>query len=66
MSKLENITATGHCYCGKVKFATNTVKANRSMFCHCENCRRSHSAPVYHASYVNGIHIHKTKQNFRK
>ena len=43
----------GTCYCGGIKF---TVLSNESTniraYCHCESCRRAHSAPMYQVVYV--------------
>lgn len=43
----------GHCYCNKIEF---TVKRDTipsiSVYCHCDSCRRAHSAPMYHVIYI--------------
>ena len=43
----------GHCYCGEVAFTVATdVVPNAACFCHCESCRRAHSAPLYQVVYI--------------
>lgn len=43
----------GHCYCGGVEFeVSKSCNVHASLYCHCESCRRSHAAPVYHIVYV--------------
>lgn len=51
----------GFCYCGSVQYSVKadaTVK--RATFCHCESCRRAHSAPVYQVCYVLASDFHIT------
>lgn len=52
---MENATSgyLGQCYCGQIKFLIAAdVTPNVSCYCHCESCRRAHSAPLYHVVYV--------------
>ena len=43
----------GRCYCGAVRFVVRTdATPIRATFCHCESCRRAHSAPLYQVCYV--------------
>jgi hypothetical protein len=43
----------GNCYCGAVRFAIGEAcSVHASLYCHCESCRRAHSAPVYHVVYI--------------
>ncbi len=43
----------GHCYCGGIKYrVTTTTIPNRALYCHCESCRRAHSAPLYQVVYL--------------
>ena len=43
----------GHCYCGKIQYMVDEdVVPNKSVYCHCDSCRRSHSAPLYHVVYI--------------
>ena len=45
---------SGRCYCGKICFAVRRdATVIRSAYCHCESCRRAHSAPLYEVCYVN-------------
>lgn len=48
----EAVSHHGQCYCGHVKFqVTPTAKeAIFPLYCHCDSCRRAHSAPLYNAS----------------
>lgn len=47
------IKLVGSCYCGKVVFSVSTHPPPfKSLYCHCESCRRAHSAPLYHICYV--------------
>lgn len=44
---------SGHCYCGGVQFEVNgATEVHKACYCHCESCRRAHSAPLYHVVYV--------------
>jgi hypothetical protein len=44
----------GHCYCGEFKFSIpRDVSVNRAVYCHCESCRRAHSAPLYQIAYID-------------
>ena len=46
------MTATGHCYCGKVRWELDPSCPVFAAYCHCESCRRSHAAPMYWVAYV--------------
>ena len=42
----------GHCYCKAVVFEVVAAKCALAAFCHCDSCRRVHSAPMYQVAYV--------------
>jgi len=43
----------GHCYCGTVHYTVSkSTEPFTALYCHCESCRRAHSAPLYHVVYV--------------
>ena len=43
----------GFCYCGGVEFeVANSATPHISVYCHCESCRRAHSAPLYQVVYI--------------
>lgn len=43
----------GECYCGEVGFSlSRDATVIKGLYCHCESCRRAHSAPLYQAIYV--------------
>lgn len=47
---------SGHCYCGGVHFEVTLPEGAKPLFaayCHCENCRRSHAAPLYQVACVD-------------
>lgn len=49
----------GHCYCGEFIFSIpSTITPLRSLYCHCDSCRRSHSSSLYYVIYIN-------KNNFK-
>mmetsp|Transcript_6483 Transcript_6483/g.12858 ORF Transcript_6483/g.12858 Transcript_6483/m.12858 type:complete len:221 (-) Transcript_6483:347-1009(-) len=49
----EKTTVRGSCFCGGVKFSVSTSPPpNKPTYCHCESCRRAHSAPLYQIVYV--------------
>jgi hypothetical protein len=52
----------GFCYCGDIKFEVNAGEVDTPMrgFCHCESCRRAHSAPIYQYCYVKKEHLRIT------
>eukprot|EP01065_Artemidia_motanka_P009590 TRINITY_DN1491_c0_g2_i1.p1 TRINITY_DN1491_c0_g2~~TRINITY_DN1491_c0_g2_i1.p1 ORF type:complete len:161 (+),score=75.81 TRINITY_DN1491_c0_g2_i1:44-484(+) len=46
----------GSCYCGAVRFVVGDEAGGeppRACFCHCDSCRRAHSAPMYQVVYVD-------------
>jgi hypothetical protein len=48
----------GECYCGEVKFEVDVPEKAEGnvdfcIYCNCESCRRSHSAPVSQIMYVS-------------
>lgn len=43
----------GQCYCGSIHFVVDgSFKDVRPVYCHCDSCRRAHSAPLYQIVYV--------------
>jgi hypothetical protein len=43
----------GHCYCGDFEFQIpREITPYRSLYCHCDSCRRSHSSPIYQVVYL--------------
>jgi len=50
MSELKTIT--GSCYCGACKFKVTAEKPTKSLYCHCSDCRKAHSSPIYYVIYV--------------
>ncbi|RYY86902.1 GFA family protein [archaeon] len=43
----------GQCYCGGVHFEVDSsIKPVKALYCHCESCRRAHSAPLYQIVYT--------------
>eukprot|EP00756_Hemistasia_phaeocysticola_P056872 Hpha_TRINITY_DN33517_c0_g1::TRINITY_DN33517_c0_g1_i1::g.171000::m.171000 len=43
----------GECYCGAVEYrVAGDATVLRSVFCHCESCRRAHASPLYQVIYV--------------
>merc|ERR1712146_708589 len=43
----------GHCYCGSVKYRIRQgTEPIITGYCHCESCRRAHSAPLYQVVYI--------------
>jgi hypothetical protein len=47
---------TGHCYCGGVSFEVEVSAEAPPIFrsyCHCDDCRRSHAAPLYQVVAVD-------------
>ncbi len=54
----------GHCYCGEIAFEVNAdpaITPFRSLYCHCESCRRAHSAPLYQVIYIDPTAFRITK-----
>ena len=51
----EPINVTGHCYCGAITYAVD-IEAGKSpiftAYCHCDSCRRAHSAPLYQVACI--------------
>ena len=46
----------GHCYCGGVQYEVDTSKGKPlwpPSYCHCDSCRRAHSAPLYSVVSIN-------------
>ena len=50
-----------HCYCGGVEWQVGFSATGRALFCHCQSCRRAHSAPLYHVCYVAAHEFQVTK-----
>lgn len=43
----------GHCYCEGIQFEVRSdLKPVTAAYCHCESCRRAHSAPMYQVVYL--------------
>ncbi len=58
----ENSKYKGFCYCGKVHYSVNkNTQPHSSCYCHCESCRRAHSAPLYQVVYVPKADFHITQ-----
>mmetsp|Transcript_6285 Transcript_6285/g.7752 ORF Transcript_6285/g.7752 Transcript_6285/m.7752 type:complete len:88 (+) Transcript_6285:152-415(+) len=54
----------GRCYCGAVFYEVMPCIAH-ALYCHCGNCRRSHSAPMYWVAYVEESNVTVVKgENF--
>eukprot|EP01031_Cornospumella_fuschlensis_P032991 gene32991-39901_t len=52
----------GQCYCGEVHFEVDaSIKPVKAVYCHCESCRRAHSAPLYQIVYTPPEAIRITK-----
>lgn len=47
----------GHCYCGAVEYSVKLAAGESPLFppvyCHCDSCRRAHSAPLYHVVCID-------------
>lgn len=55
-SSVSDITANGHCYCGAIRFRVHIPAGQKPIFtayCHCDSCRRAHSAPLYHVACID-------------
>lgn len=53
----------GHCYCGEVWYQVSVGQADSPMFtayCHCENCRRAHAAPLYQVACIDAARFEIT------
>jgi hypothetical protein len=49
------IHVSGHCYCGGITYEVSIPEGEEPIFtayCHCDSCRRAHSAPLYHVVCV--------------
>ena len=47
----DEVFVSGHCYCGAIQFEVRMEPGRGPIFtayCHCDSCRRAHSAPLYH------------------
>lgn len=40
----------GNCVCGGINYIV-TAKSVRSVLCHCKDCRKAHSSPLYNCAY---------------
>ena len=49
--------ATAICRCGQVEITLSTQTPVLAGFCHCEDCRRAHAAPIYHYVYGSSANI---------
>lgn len=48
-----NNSIHGHCYCGEFEFTIpRNITPYRSVYCHCDSCRRAHSSPLYQVIYI--------------
>ena len=44
----------GGCYCGEVRFRIVAgAQPKWAGYCHCQDCRHAHAAPLYQAAYVD-------------
>lgn len=51
----QDLQVKGHCYCGSIEFSVRIPAGEDPFFtayCHCESCRRAHSAPLYQVACV--------------
>ena len=49
---------TGHCYCNRITYTYDFTTEHKTLFaawCHCDSCRRVHSAPLYHVVWNEGL-----------
>jgi len=56
MSTSEEIHVEGHCFCGGVRFSVDMPAGDQPFFtayCHCDDCRRSHAAPMYQVACID-------------
>ena len=43
----------GSCYCGEIRFTLDDcTKPEAAAYCHCVDCRKAHSSPLYQVVYV--------------
>ncbi len=49
--------AKAMCLCGGVEITLETDSPTLTAFCHCESCRRAHSAPMYQMMFVATANI---------
>ena len=50
MTLSKDLTLSGHCYCGSVRYRVEMPAGSEAIFsayCHCDSCRRAHAAPLY-------------------
>jgi hypothetical protein len=53
MNRSKDQDIHGGCYCGGVRFSIAAgVRPHFAGYCHCRDCRQSHSAPLYQYAYV--------------
>ena len=53
---------TGSCYCEGVHFKINDDKPPAiAAYCHCTDCKKAHSAPIYQCVYVTADSFEITK-----
>lgn len=60
MSEQDGIDIQGRCYCGAVEFRVQMPAADKPIFtayCHCDSCRRAHSAALYQVVVVEERHF---------
>ena len=50
-----NQILSGYCYCGEVKYEVDTKQDPifPPCYCHCEDCRRAHAAPLYQVACID-------------
>ena len=58
--------ATAICRCGQVEITLATETPVLAGFCHCEDCRRAHAAPIYHYVYGASANICAKTGQFKK
>lgn len=46
----KEVIVTGKCYCEETTFTAKPPTV-RSCLCHCKDCRKAHSAPLYNCAY---------------
>ncbi|MEM7155472.1 MAG: GFA family protein [Myxococcota bacterium] len=53
------VDVRGQCYCGAIKYRVKIPEGGSSIFtayCHCDSCRRAHSAALYQIAAVDEDH----------